>query len=88
MLFRRVWMSEWELQQLVSTYGYSQQWVDAVMNAQEAYPAVYQEPLSDIFTQHGATEGLYEVVYEKLVDEDGVLNIHHGLQSADQRNGR
>lgn len=77
-LFRRVWMSEWELQQLVSTYGYSQQWVDAVMNAQEAYPAVYQEPLSDIFTQHGATEGLYEVVYsyEKLLDEDGVLNIH------------
>ena len=76
-LFRRVWMSEWELQQLVSTYDYSQQWVDDVMNAQEAYPAVYQEPLSDIFTQHGATDGLFEVVYayQKEIDEDGILSV-------------
>ena len=77
-VFRRVWMTEFELKELVSVYDYNEAWVDAVLNAQDAYPSVYQEPLSDTFTQSGATEGLYEVIYgyRKEIDEDGVLNVH------------
>ena len=77
-VFRRVWMTEFELRELVSVYDYDEKWIEDVLNAQDAYPSVYQEPLSESFTQSGATEGLYEVIYgyRKEIDSDGVLNVH------------
>jgi len=77
-VFRRVWMTEFEMRELVSVYDYDEKWVEDVLNAQDAYPSVYQEPLSESFTQSGATEGLYEVIYayRKEIDDDGVLNVH------------
>jgi hypothetical protein len=78
-VFRRVWMSEFEMRELVSVYGYNEDWVEAVLNAQEGHPPNYQDPLSDLYTQTGDIEGLHEIVYAytKQVDPtDGVLSVH------------
>ena len=78
-VFRRVWMSEFEMRELVSVYDYNEDWVEAVINAKEGYPPNYQDPLSDLYNQTGDVEGLHEVVYAytKRVDpEDGVLSVH------------
>ena len=80
-IFRRQWMSEVQLKEAASIYGYSKEWVKQVMNTKGRimdYADLVNSEISEQSLNHDSSENLFEVIYAytKKIDEDGVPGVH------------
>lgn len=79
-IFRRQWMTEAQLKEAATNYGYSKEWVAQVMNTKGRvmdYANVINAEVNDLAFSDGTTENIFEVIYayQRVIDEDGVPNV-------------